>query len=159
MSWLNCCFLAVIQKRPAVPGTMAYLAQNDPASSRVTRKSKGPKCGQCEERPAAVVSQIVRNFPPLRPCSSQFISPSLCSSDLSRMWGRLLHQVLRGFSLEGRSQKASDYSYFGNECLMSVSLRFSISHVSNITYRTSPTDLDAAQCDQRSPLGQWRACC
>ena len=45
-----------IPERSNQPGTMAYIAQKGSLSAR--DKPKGPKCGQCEERGAAVVRMI-----------------------------------------------------------------------------------------------------
>ncbi|XP_062602193.1 uncharacterized protein LOC134263842 [Saccostrea cucullata] len=42
-----------IPERPSQPGTMAYIAKQD-VSSTPRQKVKGPKCGQCEEKKAAV---------------------------------------------------------------------------------------------------------
>lgn len=48
-----------LPERPSQPGTMAFIAkQGDHPTPRQT-KIKGPKCGQCEERKAAVVSLII----------------------------------------------------------------------------------------------------
>ncbi|XP_061177824.1 uncharacterized protein LOC133186611 [Saccostrea echinata] len=42
-----------VPDRPSQPGTMAYIAKQD-VSSTPRQKVKGPKCGQCEEKKAAV---------------------------------------------------------------------------------------------------------
>lgn len=43
-----------IPERPSQPGTMAYIAKQE-VSLTPRQKVKGPKCGQCEEKKAAVV--------------------------------------------------------------------------------------------------------
>lgn len=59
LSWQNIrlqppvCYLD-IPERPSQPGTMAYIAKQE-VSLTPRQKVKGPKCGQCEEKKAAVV--------------------------------------------------------------------------------------------------------
>ncbi|XP_021346936.1 uncharacterized protein LOC110446221 isoform X2 [Mizuhopecten yessoensis] len=43
-----------IPERPKHPGTMAYIAKQDAVLTPRSRNVKGPKCGQCEEKKAAV---------------------------------------------------------------------------------------------------------
>lgn len=134
MSWLNYRFLASDPKTPRSaryhgifgPKRPRLLSRHSQIEGPQVWSVRGPSCG-CGEPDCS-------HLPPLLPCSSQFISPSLCSADLSRMWGRLLHQVLRGFPLEGRSQKASNYSYFGNECISAI---FRISRLKHHTTHLS----------------------
>ena len=48
---------AHVPQRPAGPGTLGYIAKRGSAGLGNARdKIKGPKCGQCEEKGAHVVS-------------------------------------------------------------------------------------------------------
>lgn len=50
-------FVLDLPERSNQPGTMAYIAQRGSHTPR--DKPKGPKCGQCEERSAAVVCYLM----------------------------------------------------------------------------------------------------
>ena len=47
--------LPVLQKKTALPGSLAYIAQRGSGGGVGAARIKGPRCGQCEEKAAHVV--------------------------------------------------------------------------------------------------------